>query len=261
MRYVALSALLQYFTLQIIGKICNNRYMRGIETAEALRPYLNPEYWGGHAIGDGKITGAWPSIVGDRGAWQAKRAMQDRLGLMEKVVPVKTYVEGQTFDANDYELRTIVLFREESLMGPAEELGKNAKSLADAEILPRPVDVPSTVDGTNTARGIRDGKLGYSSDARWGIVGLNEDREKVLHTVSAQSVRKLGAGRIAIGSVLSIRPGLIDIGETEHYKSRNGRDRLTRINLLDVVALGEPKKQETRSLLGSLTTRWEAARA
>lgn len=235
--------------------------MAGIESAEALRPYLNPEYWGGHSIGDGKITGAWPSIVGDRGAWQAKRAMQDRLGLMEKIVPIKTYVKGQTFDANDYELRTIVLFREESLMGSLKELNKKAKSLVDTEVLPRPVDVPSTVGSPNTAWGVRDGGLGYSSDARWGIVGLNEDGEKVLHTVSAKSVRQLGAGRIAIGSVLGMRPGIIDIGETEHYESRNGSDRLTRVNLLDVVALGEPKRQETRSLLGGLTTRLAATRA
>lgn len=224
--------------------------MLRIESAGAIQPYLNPEYWDGHSIGYGEPTGEWPDRpnVGSR-LRDAKKALQTRVAFMHKVVPIETYGEGQAFDVNTYNEGTLVLLREEFLMGHADNIDGDVETLIGGYLPDRSYDVSPSFGNTNTAIRVVDSGIRYASSTRWGVVSLAKNEEKVLCTVRTDFVNKTGPGKVWVASAnLTARSGQIEIGEVGHYKGRTGADRLERVNILDVVAHGEAKKE--RSALG-----------
>lgn len=221
--------------------------MTNDESIKTLQPYLNPEYWGGHSIGYGELVHPWPDrpIFG-RELRQSKSSLQERIALMEKALPIETFNDGQTFDADVYEPGTLVIFREESLRGNADKLEIDIETLKVQPLPTRPFDVsPSFNLSISTTESIRVGDFSYFTAAKWGIVATGKSRRSILHTVSTGLVNKLGGGEImiAVPSLGTHQPP-IEIGETNHYIGRHGSEWLQRINILDVVAYGQSEKKK-----------------
>ncbi len=215
------------------------------EISETLQPYLNPEYWNGHSIGFGQPSQAWPKRpVAGRELRQSKKAFQDRIALMEKALPIETFNECQTFDADAYEPGTLVIFREESLHGNADKLDVDVETLRGQPLPTRPLNVSPSFGRTSTTESIRVGEFSYFTAAIWGIVAVDKARRTVLHTFSTGLVDKLGGGRIIVAlPSLGTHQTPINIGETNHFKGRYGSEWLQRTNILDVVAYGQAEKK------------------
>ena len=220
--------------------------MAVIESSEAILPYLNPDYWNGHSIGYGENLGRPPRLqVFGQAVKQSKQSLQERLALMEKAVPLETCGDGQTFDAEGYELGTIVIFRDERLSGDPDRLTIDVGSLKGQPLPARPFDVSPSFGRTSTSETIRDANLYYFTAARWGIIGVNRARKKVLHSVSTGLVDKLGADRVLIAlPSLKTEENPIKIGETKHYAGPYG-ESLNRVNILDVLAYGRAEKKRS----------------
>ena len=230
--------------------------MTKIESTQALQPYLNPDYWGGHSIGYGQPSEDWPDpSISGRESRQSAQVLQARLALMEKVFPIETFTDGQTFGAEAYELGTLVIFRTESLHGKPEDIPVDIESLVGQSLPTRPYDVSPSFGHSSTTETIEGSNITYYTAARWGIVAANKSHKKLLHTVSTAVAYKLGGGKALVtASSLLTRDSPIEVGRTRHYVGHeSGSERLDRINILNVVAYGETQRQK-RSL-GSLAAR------
>ena len=214
--------------------------MSTIESSEAVQPYLNPDYWGGHSIGYGQDLGRAPRLqMFGRAVKQSKRELLQQLTLIEEVEPLEAYSDGQIFDAENYGLGTVVIFRDERLGGNPNKLTVDVESLKGRPLPARPFDVSPSFEQESTRETIKDDNLLYSTVARWGIVAANRARKKVLHSVSTGFVDKLEDGRVIIAMPsFFTQENPIEIGETKHYARRYG-ESLKRVNILDVIAYGE----------------------
>lgn len=221
--------------------------MPTLESAEALTPYLNPEYWEGHSIQYGMITGELlaPSFGGPENRY-CKRELQERIGLMEKAIPLNTYSAGQTFDAETCEPGTIVLLREEALSGHADDMSVDPASLIGLPKPTRPVNASVSLgENSSTRQTITNGAIEYRTLVKWGVVAVSK-HENVLRTISTGLVQKIGAGTVFIDGIhLGVPVNPIHVGRTEHLKSKvTDIEKVTRVNMLHVVAHGKTQKQQ-----------------
>lgn len=225
------------------------------KSTEALLPYLNPEYWDGHSLGYGDATGEWPDFrVFGRDLRHSKRALEERITRMSKAIPIETYHAGEVFDAEDYDNGTLVIYNEESLRGRPENMDQSAGSLRGKPLPVRPTDTSPNFGPESNINAVcsDDEEIRYFATSRWGIVGRNKKGGKELHTISTGMVFRRDGERAVVTLSLTGRPTPIKVGETNHHMSAHS-ERLSRVNLLDVVAYGETEKKK-RSL-GRLAAR------
>ncbi|HSX29570.1 MAG TPA: hypothetical protein VLE73_03360 [Candidatus Saccharimonadales bacterium] len=82
----------------------------------AIQPYLSPQYWDGHLFGDGDNSPSVP--LTDH---STKNEVKASLELMKYVargagkLALRQFIDGETFDANDYQPGTIIRTTQESL--------------------------------------------------------------------------------------------------------------------------------------------------
>jgi hypothetical protein len=220
--------------------------MTRVDSPEEMLPYLNPDYWGGHSIGYGELMGEQPRAPLFGAAQRdAKHALAERVGYMERVIPIETLHDGQVFNPDEYEQGTVVVVRNELLLGNPDKVDGDVESLKGEPIPARPMNT-ATEFTSETSQSIRDGSLFYWSTARWGIVGRDKLRRAMLYTVSVGNVTKFGGGRVIVTPGFEKTANPLKIGETKHY-AKNNEERLVRVNVLDIVAYGEAEKKRERA--------------
>jgi hypothetical protein len=167
---------------------------------------------------------------------------------MERAVPLENYVDGQVFNANDYNPGTVVILREEILTGSPDRLDVDPKDLEGQPLPVRPFDVSPSFGDTSTTETITDGSITYFTAAWWGIVVASKKRPNTLHTASTGLTYRKPEGGVFIALPWLLEtPTPIELGATKHYAEEHTKtERLHRINVLDVVAYGDIQRQENK---------------
>lgn len=227
--------------------------MSEIGPGDALTPYLNPRYWGGHSLGYGEPTRPLSfeplskDLIFALESSSRGRQLLDRVSLMHRAVPVESLTGGEVFDPEAHEIGTLVIFRGEVLNGDPAKLTVDPERLTDQPLPARPLDVSPNFDlapSIETAKG----EAGmYATRAIWGIVSTTRTRgHKVLHTASTGGVYKTQHGGQARSAAMAVnmRDRPIEIGATEHGVWQSGKEVLERVNALDVVAYGQIQKRK-----------------
>ncbi len=167
---------------------------------------------------------------------------------MAKAVPLETYKEGEVFDASSYEPGTLLLFREEHISGNTESFSYDPEEFKEQEIAVRPIGTAPNfhIGPSEGFKSIRDKTrdINYLTRSSWGIVPA-DGAPPVIFTASTVTTIKIGNSVLL--SILDWRHSPIEIGQTRHYE-KDGRERIDRINLLDVVAYGETQKKKSSIL-------------
>lgn len=204
--------------------------------AEALQSYLDPEYWGGHSLGYGP-TEAMEYVPLFEPAYRSSRGtLRDRIATMEDFAPIEIYEDGEVFEAAKCAPGTLVILRQEILSGRANGSMADSEEFLTRPLPSRPLDVSPSLGPENTSIAIEAGKTKYYSMTRWGVVAVNKAGETVLHTTSTGGVQKLDNGEVIVPKFTPVTcKSPVKIGETQHYKGRR-IERLTRINVLHVLA-------------------------
>jgi hypothetical protein len=163
--------------------------------------------------------------------------------------PIETYRAGETFDAAAYAVGTLVVLRLEQLHGLPEDLKIDPEDLKDQLLPQRPLDITphfGSVGGSNTDTFIGDGHFHYQTTAEWGIVTETKKGDEELRNAGMRDVFKRRDGTVMVlGVNMDIRKTPIKIGETEHSRQDKGRERLRRVNALDVIAYGQTARQKS----------------
>lgn len=84
---------------------------------ESILPFLNPEYWDGHHIGDKTHTGKWPRhpfFAESRGT--AEAVLLERVGALDQVIPVAHFGTDNIFDPNAHKPGTLIIARINNLV-------------------------------------------------------------------------------------------------------------------------------------------------
>ncbi|HSX33473.1 MAG TPA: hypothetical protein VLF91_04005 [Candidatus Saccharimonadales bacterium] len=210
-----------------------------------IAPYLNPDYWGGHTLGVGPTEETtlahFPSREERRFAEQAMRAgVRGR-----ELVPLHTFYAGDTFNPGDHRPGTVVLFRQERLLG---EHVATDYSLDELRAQPLPVRQTTTSPafGVDTPVIIaKDGKRHYMNQLRWGVIP--EKYAGYIFSVAALGVFDDPRGaRVLMPWIDTETP--INIGEVQHTARRRvaASDYLRRINVLHIVTSGAPETRRGR---------------
>ncbi len=216
-----------------------------------LLPYLNPEYWDGHTLGQGDLTPTGTMVVSQgREVKLAKNALIDYINRPGPRFPLETFTIGQTFEPNAYNPGTVVAFRHELL------------DCKGSVIVPElPVDLPSAPTNAFLPQGknfwgsrisIRDEEdvLWYRSTAMWGVVTQKRRSEDMrLTQIGPHSIFGTPPLTSIIGPLLS-RNGPVVIGGIGHRK-RPGFERIERVRLLEVCANGRTQAEGSKSAIFS----------
>jgi len=161
---------------------------------------------------------------------------------MTHAIPLQTYNDGDVFDADAYEVGTLVIFRVESLTGQVDKLPCDIPSLIGESLPARPFDVSPSFGPTSTTETVRANDISYFTAAKWGIVSVDKARRKRLSVISTGLVDRRDAKVIIASPTLFTHFSPVEIGETRHYLRRDD-ERLERVNALDVVTYGETEKK------------------
>jgi hypothetical protein len=207
-----------------------------------IAPYLNPNYWDGHVLGQAEETVqsiGVPVLSSSDGRF-AKTAIEANLR-SDNLSPLHTFDSGEVFDPTMYQPGTIVLFREEKLRG--EPIGSDY-SLEELTAQPVPLRASSTSPSFGNRSPIiaaTDGSRTYVSHVRWGVVPRQQrNGGEYITSTPASRVVERGIGARAVSAVINA-PAPITVGETVH---RN--QGIYRVNILHLIANGSPERSRKR---------------
>ncbi len=206
--------------------------MAGIEDSLELARHLNPEYWGGHSIGVGEAN--LPPSVPDVDQTSARLHLERGLKRMNGSGPIMTFEEGMVFDPQEVPDGTIVALSEESLIATPDVAGIGMEGFRDLPVPERPI---FTAGNEANTRSVEVEGFDYTVALKWGIVEARDSRSRILHIVPARVVQR-NNGSTRVGGLPKPRKGPIKIGETVHLRDRIGVEKLTRVNLLEIMAYG-----------------------
>lgn len=222
-----------------------------------IDPYLNPNYWGGHMLGDGAPTP-------DSDFWKPPlyslpdSAMREilRQGLaLPQTEPQQTLQDGDVFDPEEWPSGTIVLLDRERLEGWRDNRRQRlpvVEGYEDHELPDRPRDLHQNLgilEHQGSVYAKRPGlRVLYMRAAHWGVVAATIDSgRKTLGTWSTNGVRRNEDGTIwAARTALPIALPL-EIGATRHFLKRS--EQLERVNTLHVHRIGTGERQRKPSPL------------
>jgi hypothetical protein len=215
----------------------------GMHPLEQLAPYLKPEYWDGHMVGDGDAA-LIPTLRFFRGAIDGARVLRGRLNAHPHVFPLEKFGRGDTFDPDAYDPGTVVLFREEELFRRrGAPMVQTATALNDSLAL-RPVNIAPFQDPDEGIRIVKVHGVSYHSVAYWGVVASQGGNTNDLVKLPVPSAMKFPSGRVhLIPPVMARTDFRGEIGMTSHGVLANGTEILSRVNILDVTAYGRARKQ------------------
>lgn len=230
---------------------------------EQLNPYLNPDYWDGHSLGRGEVVGVLPKTPASvRTPRPIRHTFEERIGSMQRIVPIETLGSGETFDAIDYNKGTVVMFREEELRGDASQLDIDVEDLQGRQVHPRPTEFALALGRqASPSNFLRSNNINYANRVYCGMVGEGKGDENIIYAASAFMIKQLGGGEVStVGAVWSAYDTPIKVGDTVHARTKNS-ELLHRVNLLEVVAYGETerKRERAKGLLGRLSYRHQGA--
>lgn len=171
--------------------------MSQLHSSEALKPYLNHQYWDGHMLGGyGLKEGQWWAGGGRAGAkFQrgAKATLEDRIGRMAKCIPIKSYSRGERFDPKEYTQGTIAVLRMEMLLGEGV-MAHDLDSLAEQDLPEQPTHVTPDYSGNEPFTYLTDGTRQYLSQAMWGVIYPDSLGNNTLYGVGMNRVVRVADG-------------------------------------------------------------------
>jgi hypothetical protein len=213
-----------------------------------IRPYLNPKFWDGHTLGFGVAQDGYGGGYSYSDSRSSRKVINTRLR-SNNVFPLHTFTTGDTFNPAGYEPGTVVLFRQDKMYGDRVEPDYSIDELAKQSLpLRETTTFPSFGERTPlTLSKQAVGDSHYLSQVRWGVV-LRDKTESFISSTPASSVFERGVNVRAYMPFIN-KKGQITIGETVHSRAPSScYERLRRINILHIIAFGEPERQKRRFL-------------
>jgi hypothetical protein len=223
-----------------------------------LLPYLKPEYWDGHMLGDGDAIDASHDVGFSHK--QARRAISDQFH-SAAILTTETYRDGQVFNPDEYKPGAVVMYVSERLSGPAEPPRVDPQLLAATPLMDRPVSTSPSYGSEVPGLSIVEGPYRYRQNLRWGVVVT--DKKTGTHVVAhtpASLVINSDKGLQAIMPFIGRRFDAA-IGATGHETGRPGYELLDRTNILHVLKYGIAERKRQFKLAELLAGRWALGEA
>ena len=228
-----------------------------------IATYLNPCYWDGHTLGVGEMlsVASGESEYALEDSLFAKSALDTYFrnwGVNSR--PLHTFEAGDVFEPIDYRPGAVVIFTDESLEGPPVMPDYALEELANLTVPKVPVEtVPSFGDSSPYLK-LTDGQRTYIGEVRWGVVPRN-DRGLYISSIPARGVM---AWKDDVAARIPCRetPTPVRMGETTHQSLPlrwqvlyQPEERLHRINIMHLLAEGEPPEQPGAVIIDLFTKR------
>jgi hypothetical protein len=224
-------------------------YILTAETPAPIEPFINPAHWGGHTLGVGEAVPLEDDDYGrdtDRAQRFAAGALRTALG-RGAMMPLQTYRTGDSFNTREHAPGTVVSYCKELLTGPP--LGDDYDL---AEIKKQPPPRRATEAAPNIgANGVwaSDGIRNYTDSVRWGVVPEKNESGRILQ-VSAGDIERYASGGISVRMPFMFDTFRVPVGGTLHeLNDSTGVEILKRVNILHVIACGEPSRSLSRRVL------------
>jgi hypothetical protein len=229
---------------------------------EEIVPYLNPTYWNGHSIGYGPDTQtSHPDLAPLKSpiSRATKQNLKERIASMERVVPVETVTTGETFDPDNYNQSTLVMFRQEVLKSNPIEHSLDVKNLNQQKLpVPQTTFALGFGSRTNPSEFMVNDSLTYANRIFCGVVDTkkhSKDTKHILHAAPARLIERIGGGKVLLsGALFRTYENPVRVGETIHTTTKSA-ETLLRINLLEVISYGEREvtREKVKGILGRLS--------
>ncbi len=216
-----------------------------------IEPYFNPAHWSGHTLGLGHVQEHVAAPLNNLSS--AERFARDTLRtcVPDRNVGVdRSFYAGDAFDATQFSLGTVVLFREEQMHGTSLREDYDLEKIAAQ---PLPAHLTATAPSFHPDAPDRFGKDAqgrhYSDLLKWGVVAGQDsesDAPDRIMWVEARLVRMRKSGAAAAAVLFRSRAPHISVGETiqtaTYGFSSRGPDaphyNLRRVSVLHVIAPG-----------------------
>lgn len=210
-----------------------------------LRPFMNPEYWDGHTLGVGEALPYADETFQNYRRSDSKFARASLEAVRtHAVVPIKSLYKGQTFNPFEYQPGTVVLYRGEALTGTPVEEDMSAEELAAGDLLDRPIDTSPSFGSLAPAIRITDMKRRYTSTPEWAVVPIENNAGYITACAAGSVGSRSGHAHAPLPFINEKAPFVV--GEVRHWKLTDGREHITRVNILHVIAYGVAERQKGR---------------
>ncbi len=236
----------------------SHRTIQDIAGIEQLLPYLAPDYWDGHTIGQGELSPPAMNVTGRREKKLARSALVSYLDDPASAPPLQIYAAGEIFDPNEHEPGTVVAFRRETLTRTGAALLMPAtmktKNFANATIR---TSIPNTKDFRSARVSLEDteGIMSYESTAMWGVVTPKRKSDERRLTVIHPMFVFPGRRRTKIFSSSAVAYGdPITVGGVRHRASTDF-ERIESIRQLEVRSREQVQEQGPKFSIFSLFRR------
>lgn len=221
-----------------------------------LQPFMNPEYWDGHILGNecdspGNAVIESPMFRGQR---FVKQVIGEHFSRSNPTFSIENPGRGMVFDPNSHDPGTVVHFDIERLVARNPE----QTGLLQHEQLPlaqRPTDLPANIMyGQDEGRVFISQKQPHTTYMRqicWGVVVAHGDNNAVAYSSAALMGRSRHNGKFISPTVIDLRDGIIEIGQTVHQPHS-----LKRTNMLQVCTNGSVERRSEPGRLQALLGRF-----
>lgn len=232
--------------------------MTDYQPVDPIETYLDPEFWGGHMIGDGDAKSYLeedPYGPSDRQSIRyGKQVLKERLPLMQQLVPFQRFEKGMLFNADEHPLGTILLYKKQGLETISEGMAKIYVKY------PFPLYDEPILDlnfGRNEglSRIIHSDQLLYTAKTLWGVISQTRDGEPSIISYNQHGVIRTSSSnvRLQFREFFPQNPQF-RIGEPRHFKEVDGQEKIDKITQLYICGYGRAKKARKtgRQLVNSL---------
>jgi hypothetical protein len=212
-------------------------------TSNNIDLYLNPTYWDGHSLGLGEINDAYPVI---------RKVEDDEYAFTEKIVNglpnkefsvTQIYTSGDVFDVHEYEPGSLVVLRNEMLVGePIEDL-RRFSQLKEQPLPDRPSGMVTGPNDLGSGVFAHEGTTNYISVIRYGLV-LAEVAD-ALCVIDAEPGIERRALSMRIRSPISV-------GETMHEHLEEDGEIILRVNTIHAINRGISHRRKLSKWLNGL---------
>ena len=218
----------------------------------ALRPYLNPNYWGGRMVGQ-PTSDTWTAGYRFGQSVAADEAVDAYLSHRTRPYPLKSFARGDTLDANEHAPGTIFYVNREKLTTRKSFYVPATKE--DEPILEPPTDLDFTLLGfedmnKDVAEGlsrrylIQNDTLQYVAMRSFLIVSRAKRGRQSFQPVNEATLYRRDDGHVF--NIMSQGPaeGRVTLGVTKHLVTDAG-ENLHRVNAAMLCVEGQVKEKVT----------------
>ncbi len=220
---------------------------------EALKPYLNPEYWDGITIGQEQPWREIGPTSSRRAGRFALRQLTSYLGNHAERSVLASYDEGEEFNAFDYEPGTIMIYHKESLSAFGKVAGSAIEESRGLPLPTRPKSLGFSLPEEGRAEASEtihaSMQFYYQNRVLFGVMtemGIKKAFVSIfpdsLHREKSGRIRHLGPDPVAETPRFTIGKSFRRRTEGIQY----GKEHIERVNSLEVWRTKKQRSQTHR---------------